>query len=149
MKRIVLISCVSQKDEKAKDRPVPACELYVSPLFRKAYAYAKTLAPDRIYILSAKHHLLKERQKVTSYNETLNNMSSADRKKWAAEVLEQLRAEGLDLKKDEFIILAGQKYCKDILGAGKIERYHNVYKENDLRGIGYILGFLDKKLKHE
>jgi len=49
MKRIVLISCVSQKRScrsKAKD-------LYISALFKKNLAYAQRLNPDAIYILSA------------------------------------------------------------------------------------------------
>ena len=51
MKTIVLISCVSKKKaQKAK-----AEELYESPLFVKSLAYAKSLKPDSIYILSAKH----------------------------------------------------------------------------------------------
>lgn len=144
--KIALISCVSKKDPKAENTPVPACELYTSPLFRKAYAYAKTKHPDRIYILSAKHHLLGEKQKVKTYDETLNNMCRADRKQWAETVLAQMKKEGLNLKKDEFIILAGRKYCQDILGPGKIENYTDVYSENNLKGIGYILGFLDKNI---
>lgn len=54
MKRIVLISCVSKKrnvKSKAKD-------LYKGPLFTNSLAYGQALKPDKIYILSAKHHLL-------------------------------------------------------------------------------------------
>jgi hypothetical protein len=32
--------------------------MYISPLFRKMMAYAKTLSPKRIFILSAKYRLL-------------------------------------------------------------------------------------------
>lgn len=54
MKKIVLISCVSQKRShrsKAKD-------LYISALFKKNLAYARRLNPDAIYILSAKYGLV-------------------------------------------------------------------------------------------
>jgi len=54
MKRVVLISCVKQKQPgKARAR-----DLYSSPLFRKHLAYAELLAPDAIYILSARYGLV-------------------------------------------------------------------------------------------
>jgi len=54
MQRVVLISCVSRKGltkSKAED-------LYKGPLFTKSLAYAKSLNPDKIFILSALHSLL-------------------------------------------------------------------------------------------
>jgi len=49
MKKIVLISCVSKKlHHKSK-----AQDLYVSSLFLKNLQYAKSLNPDKIFILSA------------------------------------------------------------------------------------------------
>ena len=54
MRKIVLISCVSKKlVHAAKVR-----DIYVSPLFRLNLAYAESLKPDAIYVLSAKHGLL-------------------------------------------------------------------------------------------
>ena len=54
MKRIVLISCVSRKGTtKAKAR-----DLYKGTLFTNSLAYGQSLKPDRIFILSALHHLL-------------------------------------------------------------------------------------------
>ena len=49
----VFITCTSEKAShrcKAKD-------MYTSALFKKCWEYAQTLNPDKIYILSAKHHL--------------------------------------------------------------------------------------------
>lgn len=140
--KIALISCVSKKDKDAEHTPVPAYKLYTSALFRKAYAYAKNHKPDRIYILSAKYGLLNEIKKVKAYNQTLNNMSAIQRKAWAQTVLNQIKSEGIDLEKDEFIILAGRKYRENLLGPGKIVHYKNVYEENNLHGIGCILKFL-------
>lgn len=48
-----LVGCASQKLK----RPAPARELYVSPLFKKASAYAEATC-DRWYVLSAKHGLV-------------------------------------------------------------------------------------------
>jgi len=54
MKKIILIACVSKKgDKKAK-----AKDIYISSLFTNSLAYAYSLNPDKIFILSALHHLL-------------------------------------------------------------------------------------------
>ena len=110
MKTIVLISCVSQKENTA----VVAEGMYKSPLFRKSLAYAKKLVTDdAIYILSAKHHLLPLDKVIDPYNETLNRMRKEDRTAWGAKVIEQLR-EVANLQEDKFIILAGEKYIEPI-----------------------------------
>jgi hypothetical protein len=110
MKKIVLISCVSQKQlyrSKAKD-------LYISALFKKNLAYARRLNPDAIYILSAKYGLLDLETEIDPYNQTLNTMSSAENRSWAEKVLQQL-GRVADLKQDHFIFLAGEKYRKNLL----------------------------------
>ena len=121
MKTIVLISCVAKKKaQKAK-----AEELYESPLFVKSLVYAKSLKPDSIYILSAKHHLL-----------ALDTIIA-----WGKEVIAQLQ-QVADVKKDKFIILAGQNYLTPLQGALK-------HIETPLEGkkIGERLQFLSNKLK--
>lgn len=110
MAKIVLISCVSKKlnhKTKAKD-------LYVSPLFKKEFEYAKLLNPDKIFILSAKYGLLNLDEEVEPYDKTLNKMNSKDIKEWANSVLTQLK-EVSNLNNDEFIFLAGNKYRKFLL----------------------------------
>ena len=55
MEKIVFLSCTKSKTSY----PAPAQELYsASPMFQKTLAYGKSLEPDRMYILSAKHHLV-------------------------------------------------------------------------------------------
>lgn len=110
MRRIVLISCVSSK----LSRSAPARELYVSPLFRFNLAYAATLRPDAIFILSAKHGLLAPGTVVAPYNETLNTKKDADIRMWAANVLKELEKKA-DPKKDEFIFLAGERYRRHLV----------------------------------
>ena len=141
MKHIVLISCVSQKQE-TRGNPIPARDLYISPLFKKTLKYAEGLNPDHIYILSAKYHLLPLDKKVKEYEKTLNNMPAKERKQWAEEVLKNIKANGHDLENDEFILLAGENYCKYLLGEKGIKNGRQVYKEKGLKGIGYILQFL-------
>jgi len=83
MVKIVLISCVSKKINhisKAKD-------LYISPLFKKNLAYAKSLNPDKTYILSAKYGLISLNDSIEPYDKTLNNMKIDEKKEWAEGVL--------------------------------------------------------------
>lgn len=136
MKRVVLISCVSTKlDGKAK-----AKDLYISPLFTMNYAYAQSLNPHAIYILSAKHGLVDPEQEIETYNETLNTKKSYELKDWALDVIDQ--AEGkLDFRNDEIIFLAGENYRKFLL---PLCRNGKVPMKG--LGIGKQLGWLKKKL---
>ena len=110
MKKIVLISCVSQKRtqrSKAKD-------LYISTLFKKNLAYARRLNPDAIYILSAKYGLLDLETEIDPYNLTLNTMSAGQIRTWADKIIQQL-SQVANLNDDHFIFLAGMKYRKYLL----------------------------------
>ena len=109
-KRIVLISCVSQKllhRAKAKD-------LYVSTLFKLNLKYANKLNPDDIYVLSAEYGLLDLEQEINPYEKTLNNMRANEVKQWASQVIEQIRNIGA-VDETEFTFLAGEKYRKYLL----------------------------------
>jgi cytoplasmic iron level regulating protein YaaA (DUF328/UPF0246 family) len=107
MRKIVLISCVSKKrTQRSKAR-----DLYISALFKKNLQYALKLAPDQIFILSAKYGLVGLDDEIEPYNLTLNTMSSSEIKEWASGVLRQL-FEKADLENDQFVFLAGVKYRK-------------------------------------
>lgn len=110
MKKHVLISCVKTK----LDRPAKAKYLYMSSLFRMGYGYAKSLKPDNIFILSAKHGLISDKEVIKPYNVTLNNMKAADRRKWSERVLVELGRKA-DLQNDLFVFLAGIKYREYLL----------------------------------
>lgn len=135
MKKIVLISCVSKK-LGGRHR---AEESYVSPLFKFNLAYARTLNPDKIFVLSAEHGLLELDDEIKSYDKTLNRMSVLDRKNWAEGVLEQLR-EKVDLEGDEVVFLAGKKYREFLTSA--ISNYDVPMRG---LGIGRQLAFLKRK----
>jgi hypothetical protein len=110
MKRIVLISCVSQKlpyKSKAED-------LYISPLFKKNLSYDRRFTPDAIYILSAKYGLLDLATEIEPYNLTLNSLNSSEIKEWSKSVLHQLN-QVANLHNDHFILLAGKKYRKYLI----------------------------------
>lgn len=117
-KVIVLVSCVSKK----ADTPQKAKDLYISDLFKKSLAYACSLEPDGIFILSALHHLLPLDEVVAPYNKTLNTMRVAERRQWAATVLKQLK-ERFDLEHDRFVILAGKNYYRNLVGENGIINY--------------------------
>jgi len=105
MKKVVLISCVSKKlSHKAKTR-----DLYISPLFRLGLRYARSLNPDKIFILSAEYGLLSLEQEIEPYNKTLNKMTKERRREWGQSVVNQLRTE-IDLEQDEVVFLAGKRY---------------------------------------
>lgn len=117
--KIILIACVSKKgSKKAK-----AKDLYISQLFKSSLAYANKQNPDKIFILSALHHLLDINQEIEPYNVTLSNVPKAKRKPglivlsseekilWGKKVIEQLKTQ-TDLLNDEFTILAGMEYIK-------------------------------------
>ena len=135
MAKIVLISCVSKKlDRKSKSR-----DLYISPLFRYALKYTKSLNPDKIFILSAKYGLVGLDDEIEPYDLTLNKMKSDEIKIWANNVLKQLARES-DLNNDEFVFLAGENYRKYLVSY--IEKY-NVPLQG--LGIGKQLKFLKER----
>jgi len=91
------------------DQSARAEELYISDLFKSNLAYAKSLKPDAIFILSAKYGLVALDQKLAPYEKTLNSMPVGERKAWARDVLVQL-SNHANLQSDMFIFLAGVRY---------------------------------------
>lgn len=143
--KIALISCVAQKKEESKSGYVLAKDLYISALFKKSWEYAvDVLKVDRIYILSAEHHLLKPDTKVTWYDKTLVECKKKELQEWGKIVLSQMENEKLDLENDEFYILAGSKYYKYLV----TDKFKKVYFP--LRGypIGRRLQFLTQQLNN-
>lgn len=108
--KIGLISCSKAK----KDYLCPAEEMYSeSNSFRLSLEYAKKIC-DEVFILSAKHGLLDLEDTIQPYDETLVDKPIAERRKWAEKVISKLK-DRTDLEKDDFIILAGQKYYEFLL----------------------------------
>lgn len=114
--KIALISCTKKK----KDYLCMASEMYSeSTIFKYSYEYANLIA-DKIYILSAKYGLLPIYKIIEPYDLTFNNMKSKEVIEWGYKVIEQMGKE-FDLIKDEFIILSGKIYYKELIG--KINNY--------------------------
>jgi len=134
--KIALVSCASKK----KDIKTNAEDLYISSLFKYNLQYAKKIA-DKVLILSAKYGLLRLDEEIEPYEKTLNKMPLEERKEWARKVISQLK-EISNIKKDNFIFLAGKKYRKFILP------YLMKYEiPMEGLGIGKQLKFLKEKTK--
>ena len=98
----VFISCVKTK----RSSRCMAKDMYISPLFKKAYQYALKFVPeDKIYILSAKYGLIHSSQMIDPYEKTLNAERDTERKVWAYNVVQQMKAKGIPL--DASIMLLG------------------------------------------
>lgn len=104
---IVLITCVAPKHKKA----MPAKDLYLGVLFKQLMLYARSLGPDKIFILSGKYHLLHLDTIIEPYDLNLNIQSETYQQLWAVQVLDQLRAEA-DLEQDRFVLLTNATYRK-------------------------------------
>ena len=87
MPKIVLISCASKKSNKKEK----AKELYTSPFFKYNLKYAKSLSPNKIFILSAKYGLLDLEQKIEPYEKTLNKLPKKQLEHWSKKVINQLK----------------------------------------------------------
>src|SRR2546423_620655 len=108
MPTVYLISCSRSK----AIQPVPARDLYTSPLFSKARALAESRADDW-YILSARHGLVHPDTKLAPYDQTLGLMPEAMRQRWASDVLEQIVRNTTPA--DSIVILAGLDYRKHLV----------------------------------
>ena len=103
----IFLSCTKEKASsrcKAKDMYMP------SSLFSKAYEYAKTLNPDKMYILSAKHHLLPLNKEIDPYNVTLKDASADEKKEWTEEVVKQCKSAGIDFNAKTLFFCVGGLY---------------------------------------
>ena len=124
MRHMVLIACGKRKGS-VRDR---ARDLYQGELFRKSLAYAQSLSPDAIYILSAKHGLLALDAEVDPYDVTLKVMNKEQRAAWASSVLRQLRQVAHPTE-DRFTFLAAEAYRKQLLP-------HLTHHQIPMRGLG-------------
>ena len=79
MSRVIsIVQCVSLKQKM----PQLARDLYISPLFVNAAAYAEKIS-DKWYIISAKYGLVESSTLLEPYNVTLKDMSASERRYWA------------------------------------------------------------------
>jgi len=134
---IVLVSCVSKK----RTEPALARDLYISPWFRKARAYAEQHGSSW-YILSARYGLVDPDSLQLPYETTLNRMSAQQRKAWAEKVVHEI-CQLFTPETHRFTVLAGRRY-REYLVETLVYQYGYVVSEMTKgMGIGRQLQFLD------
>ena len=112
MSSIVILSCTKSK----LDKPSQAQDLYsASPMFKKTLEYGKSLKPDKMYILSAKHFLVPLNKVLAPYDKTLKEMPKDEKEAWGEKIISQMKSSGISLEKDQFVFLTGSEYMKPLL----------------------------------
>ena len=140
MARIVLLSCTKSK----LDHTAPAQELYsASPMFQKTLEYGKKLKPDKMFILSAKHHLVPLTKELAPYDKTLKEMPKDEKEKWGEETVKQMKSAGISPEKDKFIFLTGSEYLKPL---AKYIPEDNMEKPMEGKRFGQRLKWLNSEL---
>jgi len=92
--------------------------------------FAQSLKPEAIYILSAKHGLLKLNDVISPYNVSITDLGNVEIKEWAQKVLSDL-SRFSSVTRDQFIILAGKNYIDPL-------RYGITNLLDLLEGLNYI-----------
>jgi hypothetical protein len=87
--------------------PAPAKDLYVSELFRRARAYVEATG-CQWFILSAKHGFVDPDEVIAPYEQTLNTMCVAERRKWAEKVRAQM--DERSPLAERIVVIAGKRY---------------------------------------
>jgi hypothetical protein len=138
---VYLVSCVSKK----RSTPARARDLYTSDWFVKARDYVER-SRSLWFILSAEHGLVPPDLTMAPYERTLNYMSAAERRAWAARVKAQMET-SLPIV-DRVVVLAGLRY-REYLMDYLAQRARIV--EVPMKGltIGRQLHYLADALHHE
>lgn len=134
----VFLSCTKLK----ADHRCKAEEMYSeSTLFKLCLKYAETLTEKKnIFILSAKHHVLRLSDEIEPYQLTLYDMSAEECEKWGEVCKKQMKQKGINFN-EKAVFLAGEKYYKYIKGTFRQEE-----RPFDGKQIGQILKMLTNKV---
>ena len=110
MAKIALIGCTSSK----KDMACKAVDMFSpSAYFNLRLEYCKKNNYDKIFILSSKCGLLDLNEIIEPYDFSLQAAPKEYKKEWSDKVLNDLK-EKTDIQDDEYILLAGDAYTKNI-----------------------------------
>lgn len=102
-----MITYIVACGEKKLPYPTKAKNLYQGSYFTACFNYAKEMS-DSIYIISAKHGLIKPDEVISPYNLRINDEEAIT----AQEVKEQ--AQQLKILDSEIVVLGGNEYVKFI-----------------------------------
>jgi len=104
-RRVGFAGCAKQK-RNTRSR---AKDLYISNLFIKARQYVESNY-DRWFILSAKYGLVEPEAYIEPYDETLNEKTVEERRKWSKRVFSQIISKLPNSSQYELYFHAGAKY---------------------------------------
>ena len=104
---IIFISCGAKK----RTEPCVAAEMYTGYFFQTCLAYARSLSPRKIYILSAQYGVLELTDKIKPYNKNLNSAGRQQQKNWAYKCYKQLLQLNIDFN-EETIFIGGKVYWR-------------------------------------
>ena len=124
MKPLYLIACSGAKLGHA----APAAQLYTGQAFRLAMQAAERAGAD-VVILSALHGAVSPTRQLQPYNRALTDMSTHQRRVWAAMTEQQLQQH----KGRSITVLAGKHY------AAAVDGWPNVSRPLTGQGIGQQL----------
>lgn len=110
--RVILVSCAKQKTRE----PKPARDLYTSPRFRKARAYAEA-SGAQWFILSAAHGLVAPHDWLAPYDLYLGDTDTSYRSAWGEWVAERLELALGGLSGRLVEIHAGAEYVAPVRAA--------------------------------
>lgn len=133
---IVLIGCC--KTKSLIPTPIPAADRYTSNLFRSSLAYANTVSPH-IFILSAKHHLLRPSDPVSGYDQELTASAVPA---WSRKVIGKLKS-AISIAGATFCILAGKDYAEVLGGMLKAEDAKEILTPLEGMNIGQRMQWLN------
>jgi hypothetical protein len=105
--RVGFVACSKTKAA----HPMPAGALYASPLFRKSLLAALD-ASDRIYILSAKHGVLRPGSVIEPYDVALKGMPKANRQEWGRRAGAEL--DSILNRRDTVALFCGEEYIEPL-----------------------------------
>ena len=109
---LCIVSCTAKK----RASPMPAEDLYSSPLFRLSRRYAQANY-DRWAILSAKHGLISPSEIISPYDQELSTLSNEERRRLVRKVRNQAKAmmRGTEFK---LTSICGEEYNSLLAAAG-------------------------------
>jgi hypothetical protein len=127
IRTVALVACSKQK----LDRQARARDLYTSPLFQKSLSYAGRIAtPGYVFILSAKHGLVRPDQELEPYDLTLSEFEDWELADWAHVIGIQLE-DALDFDplqganqwhRHRVVLLASELYLPQLPEIAAVER---------------------------
>lgn len=116
-RRIGLVGCVKEKTE----RPRPAKDLYVSPLFASRRAYVERSCSEW-WVLSAEHGLVHPDDVLAPYDTALKGAGRLEIRAWSKLVLGAIAAQVRPAAGDVIEFHAGAEYREFGLAAGLLDR---------------------------